>query len=298
MKSCLVFCLLAFATPLSRGEEWTPTVWLGERAYAGTSSGWKAIVSVDRARLVYLGSADGTANLLFSTPTLENPVGWGGHRLWLGPQTNWGGKGWPPPDAWEKSAAATVEIRGNQLRLSLPATGDGWPNAMREYEWKDGSLLCNARTHGGTRPAQIIHILQVPSSARVVLDAVFTPEAPQGYVLLHLGRSPSPQTKFGPRTQIKTQDGKLHISFDGTSEKIGTKPQALVATIGRYQLRVARSDVSGQSAGTPDVGFVTQVYLGRKAEPIIELEQLSDLWAPGVDASFQISVTPTLAGDH
>ncbi|HRH76686.1 MAG TPA: hypothetical protein PK129_04990 [Cellvibrionaceae bacterium] len=40
--------------------------------------------------------------------------------------------------------------------------GDGWPRLTRSYGWEEGRFICGVEIHGGTRPAQIIQILQVP----------------------------------------------------------------------------------------------------------------------------------------
>src|SRR3954469_546970 len=106
--------------------EWHATTWQGERAITAASAGWKAIVSLERARLVHFGRDDSETNLLFAPATTHDPAGWGGHRVWLGPQATWAG-GWPPPAAWEQSGAESFSLSDGTLRLVIPDAGDGWP---------------------------------------------------------------------------------------------------------------------------------------------------------------------------
>jgi len=268
---------------------WQPVTWNGEHAFAAVSGEWKAIVSVERGRLVYFGAAKEEHNLLFAPSTRGHVAGWGGHRIWLGPQTSWV-RNWPPPDAWEHSAAAVVAIDGARLVLTLSDSPDGWPRLTREYFWRDGRLHCNARASGGTRDAQIIHILQVPALAEVELQATPTADAPRGYVLVHLGRQPSPEGKFSPPKQVAEVAGKLQLKFTNTMEKLGFTPQPLLARIGHASLRVERGESAGNALTLPDEGFATQVYLGNDQSPLIELEQLSPLWRAGEDANFEIVI--------
>lgn len=90
-----------------RGADWTPTTWNGEAAWASSAQGWRAVVSVPRARLMHFGPDGSEVNLLLAPPTRANPNRLGGHRLWLGPQTEWPGF-WPPPAAWEYHEAGTI----------------------------------------------------------------------------------------------------------------------------------------------------------------------------------------------
>ena len=104
----LLFGMYALAARPSVATEksvWQPLSWNGERAFAAESHGWRAVVSVERARLVYFGAVGAEHNLLFAPATRTGPHGWGGHRLWLGPQSLWN---WPPPAAWESSPARSV----------------------------------------------------------------------------------------------------------------------------------------------------------------------------------------------
>ena len=275
----------------TKDAAWAPTIWEGENAFAATSEQWLAIVSVDRARLVYLGDRKMLHNLLFAPGSRDTRDGWGGHRLWLGPQTTWA-HGWPPPDAWEKSKAESVEAHGGRLELRLPDAGDGWPRLARVYEWKEGRLHCDAVSSGGTRPAQLIHIVQIPSSSEVEVRATPRSSLPMGYAQIHLGRSPSPQPVFAVLPQVSERAGLLLLRPAVDAEKLGFEAQPLLARIGGSHLRVERGMGAGVALSTPDDGLVTQVYFGQSATPFMELEQLSSLLQPGGEAHFEIILIP------
>ena len=271
-------------------SSWVNVTWNGEAACKSTSGPWQAVVSIDRARLVYFGAADGQHNLLFASRTRDDPAGWGGHRLWLGPQAEWKG-GWPPAKAWEVSAPTTVHQSDSRLELLLGETDDGWPRLTRAYFWTGDHLHCEARMNGGSRPAQFIHILQVPPNAVVLAQPSVTNDVPRGYVQVHLGRHPSPQTKFDAPPHVSAADGHLSLRFLNRAEKLGFRAQPLIAQIGTSVLRVDRGSSQGKTISTPDEGYVTQVYLGSGNSQLIELEQLSPLYPPGVEASFEIIVS-------
>jgi hypothetical protein len=293
MKRLTVLCLMTATGILHAEGEWSRADWKGELAFASTSQTWKAVVSSERGRLVYLGPNDGSTNLLFETSGRDDANGWGGQRVWLGPQTKWGHGGWPAPPAWEKSAAERANAEGNRLVLTTPDAGDGWPHLQREYAWHDGRLHCTVRIEGGTRPAQVIQIFQVPALSAVTVAAEHHADVPHGYVLLHLGRPSSPIRNFAPRPQVTLREATLQIRFNGTPEKIGVQSQPLFAAQGNYRLSVSRGESAGPVESVPDDGYLTQIYLGRQSEPFIELEQLSPAWRPGGDASFDVILEPT-----
>ncbi len=286
----LVPWLLSIAwLPLAAADgAWRETRWNDERAHAATAGEWEAIVSTDRGRLVYFGPAGGADNLLFAPATRDTSDGWGGHAVWLGPQTDWT-KNWPPPRAWEASAAASVEIENDRLVLAMPDAGEDWPSLVRTYRWFEGRLHCEVRITGGERHTQIIQLLRVPSGWAIELQAKASAETPLGYVQLHLGRSPSPIRKFDEPRHVKRTDAGVTLHHADKMEKLGFTPQPIVARKGAMRLVVDRGRSEGPFVGEiPDEGFVTQVYLGSGRSRLIELEQLSPLWAAANDALFEI----------
>src|SRR5690606_6276552 len=144
LKPLCILWLAALAALASRGGEgvWQPTTWRGEEAYESRSGGWHAIVSVARARLVHFGATADDRNLLFETATRDHPQGWGGHRVWLGPQGTWPSGWWPPPPEWESTAAERATVREDVLELPIRPAGHGWPRWTRTYHWEGDALVC------------------------------------------------------------------------------------------------------------------------------------------------------------
>jgi hypothetical protein len=234
---------------------------------------------------MHFGPNGAELNLLLAPATRANRNRLGGHRLWLGPQSTWT-KFWPPPDAWEYREPAAIVQDGGVLRLIMPPTDDGWPQLTRTYHWIGASLVCGAEFSGGTRPAQFVQILQVSPSVRVTVAA--RPEAafPSGYVRL----SPF-AARFDEPPQVTRTNNDLVLQHNGVVVKLGFRPQPLIGRIGGFALEVSRGVQTGQTAGDPDEGFHTQVYLSEGNEAFAELEQLSPLFAPGQHTRFEIVLT-------
>ncbi|MEO6995347.1 MAG: hypothetical protein ABI273_17205, partial [Lacunisphaera sp.] len=266
------FCFgLGRAAELQTG--WQPTQWQGERAMLSTSSGWKAIVSLERGRLVHFGPAGSETNLVFAPKTRDDPVGWGGDRVWLGPQAKWS-KFWPPPVAWEQSGAESMSVAAGKLRLVMPEAGDGWPRLTRTYHWNGKVLVCGVELIGGTRSAQVIHIVQVAQQTLVNVTASPSKDAPLGYVQLPSTATPRFTTDFAPPPQVTAKGRALTLRQSGRVQKLGFIPQPLTAQEGSLRFIIRRGEQHGIVASEPDAGFFTQVYLSGR-ESFIELEQLS-----------------------
>ena len=283
----LLLCVLSFswARPVEPAATWTPFTWNGEPAWASSSQGWRAVVSVTRGRLMHFGPEGGDTNLLLAPATRANRNRLGGHRLWLGPQSTWA-KFWPPPEAWEYREPTAVAQDAGVLRLTMPATDDGWPQLTRTYHWVGAGLVCGAEFSGGSRPAQFVQILQVPPSVRVSAEAKPETDFPAGYVRL----SPF-AAKFDEPPQVARTNQSLVLQHNGVVVKLGFRPQPLTGRIGGFDLRVSRGTSTGVTVGEPDEGFHTQVYLSEANEAFAELEQLSPLFAPGQHARFEIVLT-------
>lgn len=274
---------MAFASPPA--DTWQPATWLDEPALVSVNRGWKAVVSLERGRLMYFGPADQDFNLLLAPPTRANPNIWGGHRVWLGPQSSWA-KIWPPPREWETSAPASHQSTEGVLRLLMADTKDGWPRLTRTYRWNDTKLICGVEATGGNVPVQVIQIFQVPSITVVAAQARPADNFPAGYV-----RLPSMVSRFAgefsPPAQVTRSGDQLTLRHTEAIEKLGFFPQPLTGQAGNYVLTVARGTQNGTVVSEPDQGFITQVYLGGR-EAFIELEQLSPLFAAGQSASFDV----------
>jgi len=268
--------------------DWHRTAWQGEKAWKSTSSGWTAIVSEERSRLVSLAESDHGENLLYVST--KAAVSWGGHRCWLGPQSKWK-KGWPPSDDWEASAAAHVKAAGSLLTITHPHSDSSYPRLIRSYQWRRGVLHCNLIWQGGCHHA--IHILQVPRWSVIHLQRAISKAFPLGY-----GMPPV----FGPvetlddvaiKPDVGRADGdRMELRHANLAEKIAVAPQELTADIGNYQLKMRPGAVSGVTAAAPDHGLLTQVFVGDLENSFIELEQLSRYVKDGRAAS-EILIEPS-----
>jgi hypothetical protein len=286
-----LICLLLLTGLGARlaGAEWSPITWNREAAYASSSAGWRAVVSVVRGRLMHFGPAGSDLNLLLAPTGTINRNRLGGHRLWLGPQAEWP-HGWPPPDAWEYRAPESVATEAGVLRLAMPPTGDAWPRLTRTYHWDGASLVCGAEFSGGTRPAQFVHILQVRPGMTVSAEARPEESFPAGYVLLP-STAGSFSARFTPPPHVTRTGDALTLGHTGVVAKLGFRPQTLAGRIDGHELRVSRGAQTGVIVRDPDEGFHTQVYLSEAGEAFAELEQLSPLFSPGPMARFEIVLT-------
>lgn len=279
---------LAFDPPTSIASDWKQTTWQGENAWESSSSGWKAVVSAERSRLVAIVDDGAGENLLFATPTKKS-ISWGGHRCWLGPQSGWKAD-WPPPVDWEASAAAHIEASGPLLAVTHPHTECAYPALTRTYQWRGGVLHCGLAWQGGRHHA--IQILQLPSWSIVHVSRAVTKDLPFGYAW------PQSSGPVETLTDVVLPDGVGRVDGDkvtlwhaNVSTKVAFAPQEIIAEIGDYQLKMRRGTASGVTEASPDLGLLTQVYLGDPHDPFIEIEQLSP-YANGASATVEILVEP------
>lgn len=277
--------MVAFVVVLTAsvfGGEWTPTQWRGEPAWESSSCGWTAVVSAERARLIALTPPGGGDSLLFAE--FKTQFSWGGHRFWLGPQTAWEVV-WPPPTDWETSPAARIETEGGVLRVVHPHTDPAYPALTRVYEWRGGVLHCMASWSDAR--FQGIHILQIPPDAVVRVKRRITPELPLGYVLPPIYKRDGLLTDREVSPEVARIDGdEITLRNTGVvAEKIAVQPQDIVAEIGGYRLTLKRGEMRGMSEVVPDLGMVTQVYMGIAHNHFTEIEQLTPLGGEGAVVS-------------
>jgi hypothetical protein len=254
-----------------------------------TSEAWTAIVSLERGRLVHFGPSATGENLLFATPTPDDPLGWGGHRVWLGPQSAWA-KIWPPPPAWERSATPEPMVREDgALVLPSASAGDGWATFQRDYRWQGSRLVCGVTVNrDGTKDAQVIQILQVPTTVEVRVRLQPDELAPAGFVGLPAGRRRAIDLEPKVPAAARLEGSEMVLRHTAAIDKLGFRPQPIHGRIGRFALIVGRGETTGEAvAGELDHGFLTQVYLGGP-EAFVELEQLSPQWKAGTPARFEM----------
>ena len=255
---------------------WQSFRWNGEPAWASDSGDWRAVVSVERARLIYLGPRNGDANLLYAPPLPQEYFRQrGGHIFWLGPQSEWTGKwgAWPPPAEWEQQPAASIQTDGAQLSLSHPCPDPSRPQLRRSYRWQGDTLLCEVAWSGGTGDHQAIQILQLPPRATVEARRLAS-EAP-GFVRFDTnGKQSFEPVVLGDEVTLVSEK-IARFSARATPAKFGFRPHTLDARIGGYGLELGRGELHGVTLDSPDRGFETQVFLGNTTYPFVEIEQLT-----------------------
>ena len=109
---------------------------------------------------------------------------------------------------------------------------------------------------------------------------------PAGYVQLPSAAGQY-AAEFPPPPQVTRAGDDLMLRHTNTIVKLGFRPQLLTGRAGDLSLNVARGGQTGKVVAEPDQGFFTQVYLGGH-EALIEMEQLSPLFAVGEPASFAV----------
>ncbi len=289
-----LFCTMgfSFATDLTvaPSADWKQTTWGGEKAWTSTSAGWTAIVSEERARLVCLApaSSGSEGNLLYASAKAS--ISWGGHRCWLGPQSEWK-TAWPPPADWEASAAASLSASGTRLTVVHPHTEADYPPLSRSYEWRGGVLHCGVNWQGGHHHA--VHILQVPQSSVIHVRRLVRKDLPLGYALLPVFNRPKALTTTELARDISRVEGdEITLRHKNVTEKIGFAPQEITADIGDWQLKMRPGVATDVTMLLPDLGLLTQVYLGDRENPFIEIEQLSP-FGDNRPATCEILIEPT-----
>lgn len=257
---------------------WVPTEWEGEAAFTLSTDQWVAIVSMERARLIHFGKNKNSDSNWLWAPERGRQFGWGGHVVWLGPQSGWG---WPPPKAWDGSAAEDVLVEGARLSLQLSDAGDEWPRVTRVYELVDSKLACRIEFEGGSRVAQAIHIFQTRKDAIAKARILQSQGEGRGMAQVPMYRRSEVIYDFELPDNIEVQGEQVLFRYSGEDEKLGFHPQDLISDLQNERLLVGRGLQQSNNAGSPDDGLFTQVYLGHPGWATIELEQLGPLHAPG-----------------
>jgi hypothetical protein len=280
--------VLAVDLPVSDASDWKQTAWQGEKAWKSTSSGWTAVVSEERSRLVAITDNVTGENLLFAPPTKDS-ASWGGHRCWLGPQSVWR-TAWPPPVDWEASAADHVEASGTLLTITLPHADAAFPILVRTYQWREGVIHGNLSWQGGHHHA--IQILQLPPWSIVHVRREIGKDLPLGYGLPQSSGPSDTLTDVPIPGGVSRLDGdQVALWHANITTKVAVAPQEITAEIGHYQLKMRRGALIGVTETAPDFGLLTQVYLGDWQNPFVEIEQLSP-YAAGTGAAMEILVEP------
>lgn len=285
--SLLLLSMMTASVALSQDTKpvsspWVETSFAGERAYEAASGEQTAIVSVSRCRLLYLGAADHSNNLLSApataqTPDTENQApNWGGHRFWLGPQLRWT---WPPLTDWEFSAAASVSCTGDTLTLVHPHTEAAYPALTREYAWEGTRLRCTIRWKDNGKAYYGMHVVAVDAPAQLSLALHPELAAPEGVLAIRIDGFDTKGVEQHPAVSMAPDHATLSVkSGSEKSAKLGVLPQTLCCErSGGWTLRMHPGPSTGVAIGASDAGRLTQVWVGQAHVPFAELEQLSPL---------------------
>lgn len=279
-NSCARLLLfLSIMTPgiFGAGADWVKTSWQGEDAWMATQGAVRAVVTEARSRLIYIGSPDGACNLLNAPVPREPPTAGdpspnqGGHRFWLGPQRRWI---WPPLGEWEYSPAAGVSAAGALLTVVQMRRNPEYPAVTREYAWEGGRLRCTARWRDDGRPYFGIHVVPVDVPFAVTARLVRWDEVPDGAVAAKMdGREPDLAL---PHPSISVAGDLATVASGHKTVKVGFAPQALtIARPGGWTLSVQPGPWEGVALGSPDHGYLSQVWVGSPKDRLAELEQLT-----------------------
>lgn len=283
---------------------WQATIWQDEPAWRSSNGSALAIVTMQRARLIYLGATNGSHNLLnapspqvLPTPTDRWP-NQGGHRFWLGPQKDWI---WPPLREWEFSPAASSRTDGPALILQQPHFDLHYPPITREYAWEGDRLRCTARWLDHGRPAFGMHVIPVdlPFVARARLRR--TNRAPAGLVEVTI-EGPVVDVLL-PHPTVTLNDEVATVRAGVQTLKLGFAVQPL--TVERregWQLSVAPGPHAGIAHELPDHGYLSQIWVGGPEHDLAELEQLTPYLrgnAQGTCAStIYLEAIPPASNEH
>jgi hypothetical protein len=261
----------------SAASTWQKTTWRGETAWSSINGPVRAVVTEWRARLIYLGSVDGTCNLLNAPyprvlPTLQDR--WpnqGGHRFWLGPQKRWI---WPPPTEWEYSAAAQVAPAGDQLNVQHARLSPAYPLLAREYAWDGSRLRCTVRWLDDGPPFFGMHVVPVDLPFTGTAQLVKTGAVPHGVVEVQM--DDARPDGFLPHPALTLRNGLALLTAGRRVLKAGFAPQPLHAERAQHwRLTVHPGPYEGIPAGAPDYGYLSQIWVGSVEHDLAELEQLT-----------------------
>ncbi|ACB75030.1 hypothetical protein [Opitutus terrae] len=263
--------------PVPLSAAWQPTVWRGEPSWQAALGRALAVVTTTRARLIYLGALDGSRNLLNAPyphvlPSAQSP--WpnqGGHRFWLGPQSNWV---WPPPAQWEYSAAAASSTEGDTLTLRLPGSDPAYPAITREYAWTAKGLRCTARWRDDGRQLFGMHVIAVDLPFIATARLHQSPEAPLGLVQVNLHGAAS--SGFLPHPALTCDTAQATLRAGEKVIKVGFASQPLtVDRPGGWQLSLRPGPTEGTTYDAPDKNYLSQIWVGGPEYDLAELEQLT-----------------------
>lgn len=287
-----LFCILVSGCAQTR--DWKEVRTTDRQVWRADCGRWRAEVEPSRGRLTFLGKIGGK-NLLLRPEGPPSDLEFGGHRVWLGPQTEWKAL-WPPPPEWESRRADTVKLKaGGQLEVASPENSVKVPSIRRIYRWsRPGLLECRVVWAEEERDGrQSVNVLQLADGAIVEAKASPNPSAPNGFVQIPLSGPLAPVARFAVPAQAKVTGNRVLMRRASSEAKLGFPVQTLTARWPDAVLVLRPGRTEGRVTGDPDSGFRSHVYLGPDEWPVMEIEQLSpklSAWKKGRDVSFTVSI--------
>lgn len=256
---------------------WQPSQWHGEEARVSDRNGVRAVVSLARTRLIYLGAVDGSLNLLDAPVPAAQPANasdspdWGGHRFWLGPQKRWV---WPAPLEWEHAAAAEVSERDGVLVVAHQRNDPAYPALLREYAWEGARLRCTVRWKSDGRPYFGMHVVAVNTPFAITARRVVWDEVPEGIVDVQMTGAVVRGLLKHPAITARAET--VNIVAGHQMAKVGFVVQTLAVERPQgWRLAVHPGPHTGLALESPDKGYLSQVWVGDATVPLAELEQLT-----------------------
>jgi len=256
---------------------WEKSEWQGEPVWVSSQGDVRAVVTEKRSRLIYLGSTDGSFNLLNAPlpqvlPSKNNP--WpnqGGHRFWLGPQSRWN---WPPLTEWEYAAVQDASSAAGVLTLHHAHVNKAYPAVTREYAWEGSCLRCTARWQDNGQSYFGLHVVAVNAPFTITARLEKTEATPAGLVAARMVNPEAPIQLPHPSIEIKGDNATVRSGIQKV--KLGFSLQAL--TIDRpqgWKLSVLPGPSTVATGDAPDQGYLSQVWVGDASNDLAELEQLT-----------------------
>jgi hypothetical protein len=160
------------------------------------------------------------------------------------------------------------------LVLNHPRIDPAYPALTREYVWEGNRLRCTVRWVDDGRRYFGMHVVAVNTPFAITARLERCDAAPDGLVLARMV-DPVPPVRL-PHPAITLQDGHAGLRAGIQVVKLGFAPQAL--TVERpddWILSVLPGPCAEPGGEMPDLGYLSQVWVGDGSSDFAEIEQLT-----------------------
>ena len=221
--------------------------------------------------------------------TEDKWINFGGDKCWPAPQsswTDWQGRDWPPPAAFD-SSPMTATFDGNGVVLTSSVDPGLGIQVSRRIALDSLRPVMRIRTefrkiHGPPAKVAVWTISQLRECERVAMLLPEESRIPGGYTRLMKGEPEN--LRFEGRVLSLERNPRANV-------KIGTDASSL-AWIGAGF--VVRMDVERLKGEYPDGGCITEVYTNRDPLAYVELETLGPLSEMHVGDCIELTTAYTL----